>query len=89
MSAPCHIEGMAKKRLKRPRDPVQLAKLVGDIATGQVIDEVDDGKDDAVVEFTRRGGQKGGRARAEKLSAKERSAIARKAALARWAAKSD
>jgi hypothetical protein len=23
------------KRLKRPRDPVQLAKLIGDIATGQ------------------------------------------------------
>jgi hypothetical protein len=26
---------MAKK-LKRPRDPVQLAKLIGDIATGQI-----------------------------------------------------
>jgi hypothetical protein len=26
---------MAEKRIKRPRDPVQLAKLVGDIATGQ------------------------------------------------------
>jgi hypothetical protein len=29
--------GMAKK-LKRPRDSVQLAKLIGDIATGQVND---------------------------------------------------
>ncbi len=53
---------MAKKRIKRPRDPVELAKLVGDIATGQVEDEVDDGKDDAAVEFARRGGLKGGEA---------------------------
>lgn len=27
---------MTIKRLKRPRDPLQLAKLIGDIATGQV-----------------------------------------------------
>jgi len=27
---------MTQKRLKRPRDPAQLAKLVVDIATGQV-----------------------------------------------------
>jgi hypothetical protein len=27
---------MAERRLKRPRDPIQLAKLIGDIATGQV-----------------------------------------------------
>ena len=53
---------MAKKRIKRPRDPVELAKLVGDIATGQVEDEVDDGKDDAAVEFAHRGGLKGGEA---------------------------
>ncbi len=29
---------MTIKRLKRPRDPLQLAKLIGDIATGQVED---------------------------------------------------
>ena len=33
----------------------------------------------------RLGGKKGGRARAEKMSQKERSAIARRAAQARWA----
>lgn len=27
---------MAQVRRKRPRDPIQLAKLIGDIATGQV-----------------------------------------------------
>lgn len=35
---------MAEKHIKRPRDPVQLAKLIGDIATGQVKDSVEDGK---------------------------------------------
>ena len=29
---------MATKRLPRPRDPIALAKLIGDIATGQVCD---------------------------------------------------
>lgn len=40
------------KRLKRPRDPIALAKLIGDIATGQVCDSTpDDGKDKAAVEI--------------------------------------
>lgn len=26
---------MATKRIKRPRDPIALAKLIGDIATGR------------------------------------------------------
>ena len=71
---------MSKRRLKRPRDPVQLAKLIGDIATGQVVDEVDDGKDDAAVEL----GRKGGQARAAKMTPERRSEIARKAAAKRW-----
>ena len=29
---------MTTKRLPRPRDPIQLGKLIGDIATGQVED---------------------------------------------------
>jgi N6-adenosine-specific RNA methylase IME4 len=41
-------------------------------------------KDPLAVEFGRRGGLKGGRARADKLTADERSDIARKAAGARW-----
>lgn len=75
----------SKRPLKRPRDPIQLAKLIGDIATGQVEDQrPDDGKNPAAVALGRLGGQKGGKARAAKLSAKKRSAIARKAAAARW-----
>jgi hypothetical protein len=41
-------------------------------------------KDVAAVELGRRGGLKGGRARAEKLSPRKRKMIARKAARARW-----
>jgi hypothetical protein len=75
----------ASKRRKRPRDPAQLAKLVIDIATGEVEDRTgDEDKNPAAVELGRRGGLKGGKARAKKLSAEERSASARKAAAARW-----
>lgn len=42
-------------------------------------------KNAAAVALGRLGGLKGGRARAEKLSPKKRTQIAKKAALARWA----
>jgi hypothetical protein len=71
---------MAEKRLKRPRDPIALAKLIGDIATGQVEDKTEDKRNPAAVEM----GQKGGRARAASLSKMRRSEIARKAAKSRW-----
>ena len=78
------------KHLRRPRDPNQLAKLIADIATGERDDLVmDDGRDMAAVLLGRRGGLKGGKARAEALSAEERSAIARLAAQRRWAKKKD
>lgn len=53
------------------------------------VDEVwqkalDEGKNPAAVLLGRLGGLKGGKARAQKLSAVERSAIAKKAAEARW-----
>jgi len=71
---------------KRPRDPNQLAKLITDIATGEVEDESPDkGKDPAAVDLGRRGGLKGGKARAAKLSAQRRVEIAKKAAAIRWA----
>ena len=81
---------MTAKRLPRPRDPVQLGKLIGDILTGQVDDlavairQDDDGRDPAAVSLGRRGGLKGGKARAAKMTAKRRTEIARKAAKARW-----
>lgn len=79
---------MAEKRLKRPRDPISLAKLIGDIATGQVVDKVEDdpnrGKNPAAVALGRLGAAKGGKARAKHLTAEQRSDIARKAAEKRW-----
>lgn len=79
---------MATKRIPRPRDPISLAKLIGDIATGQVADAVEDGKDPAAVELGRRGGLKGGKARAESLSAARRTEIATLAASKRRPRKS-
>ncbi len=76
------------KPTKRPRDANQLAKFIVDLATGdQAEPKPDDGKDPAAVALGRRGGLKGGKARAEKLSVKKRRDIARRAAEARWAAK--
>jgi hypothetical protein len=72
---------MPTKRLKRPRDPLQLAKLIGDIATGAVEDRVEQ---DPARELAREGGAKGGRARAKALTPKERAEIASLAAQARW-----
>ena len=70
---------------KRPRDTNQLAKLIADIATGEVTEtKTDDGKDPAAVALGRKGGLKGGDARAKKLTAERRSEIAKKAAIARW-----
>ena len=73
------------KHPKRPRDPIALAKLIGDIATGATTDsDPDFGKDPAAVALGRKGGLKGGVARAKSLSAKRRSEIARNAVMARW-----
>ncbi len=76
---------MRNRSSKRPRDVNQLAKLVADIATGQAeLPKTDDGKDPAAVALGRRGGLKGGKARAEKLPARRRSEIAKAAAQKRW-----
>jgi hypothetical protein len=47
-------------------------------------DDPYEGKNPAAVELGRLGGKKGGKARAAKLTAEERSRIARKAAETRW-----
>jgi hypothetical protein len=75
---------MPSRSSKRPRDANQLAKLVVDQATGEIKAPTDDGKNPAAVALGRLGGLKGGKARARKLSASKRKAIAKKAAAARW-----
>jgi hypothetical protein len=72
------------KRLKRPRDSAQLAHLIMQIATGEVKDEVEDKRNPAAVALGKLGGAKGGKSRAKSLTAKQRKAIAQKAAATRW-----
>lgn len=74
-----------QKKPKRPRDPNQLGKLIVDLSVGEVAEAPTEGptKDPAAVAL----GRKGGKARAENLSEKQRKAIARKAAKARWGKK--
>jgi hypothetical protein len=70
---------------KRPRDTNQLAKFIVDLAIGEIHPpKTDDGKDPAAVALGRKGGLKGGVARAHALSGRQRSKIARKAAQSRW-----
>ncbi len=80
----CIFDPMANRR-KRPADVNQRAVLIAKIATGEIEDTQDlKGKNPAAVALGKLGGMKGGKARAEKLSAKKRSEIAKKAAAARW-----
>ena len=70
-------------------DVNELAASIVDQATsGKPKPDPDAGKNPAAVELGRLGGKKGGKARAQKLSAKKRSDIARRAARARWEAPS-
>ena len=69
---------------KRPADVIGAAVKVMQIATGEIEEDIeDDGKNRAAVEL----GRKGGRARASKLTAEQRTEIAKKAAAKRWAKK--
>lgn len=76
---------MPDRSRKRPRDPNQLGKLIVDLATGEARETAPDaGKDPAAVALGRRGGLKGGKARAAKMTPEERSEAARRAARKRW-----
>jgi hypothetical protein len=66
---------------KRPADAIGNAIMIARIATGEIEDiTTEDGKNAAAVAL----GRMGGKARAQSLSAKKRSEIARKAAAGRW-----
>lgn len=70
---------------KRPRDTNLLAKSIVDRTIGKATDpNPNEGKDPAAVALGRKGGLKGGKARAKKLSSERKSEIARDAAKARW-----
>ncbi len=72
---------------KRSRDINRLAAQIVNEATGEEIPkdiEEESKKNPAAVELGRRGGLKGGKARAEKLTSEQRKEIAKKASQARW-----
>ncbi len=65
---------------RRPKDTNQRAKLIMELATGGEIEKELSPK----AVSGRKGGLKGGKARAKKLTPEQRSEIARKAAEKRW-----
>jgi len=78
------------KRPKHPRDMNQLGKMIVDLATGNVEPEVEPKRSpesEAAALLGRKGGLKGGKARAQKLSAAKRKSIAKAAARKRWSGK--
>lgn len=78
---------MPDRSRKRPRDVNELAKqLVDETTSDEPPAGPDAGKDPAAVALGRKGGLKGGKARAAKMTPEERSEAARKAAQARWRA---
>ncbi len=73
------------KRSSKPKDINQLAAAILAEAIGDPGPLTSEGnKNPAAVALGRLGGLKGGTARAKALSAKKRSEIAKKAAVARW-----
>lgn len=75
---------MPDRSRKRPTDLNALAASIVSDATNEDNAEPEDARDPAAVALGRKGGLKGGRARADKLTAEQRSEVARKAAQARW-----
>jgi len=65
------------KTPKRPADMMQLARLIGEIATGET-----SAPEEASPTVTQARAAKGGEARAKALSKKKRVAIARKGGIA-------
>ncbi|MBN2563933.1 MAG: hypothetical protein JXQ75_23710 [Phycisphaerae bacterium] len=82
---------MGKQRKKKTRrDTAEIARdiveqVIGEKLSGEPLDEPEpDTRNPAAVELGRLGGLKGGKARAVKLTAEQRSDIAKKAATTRW-----
>lgn len=76
---------MPNRSRKPPRNVNELAAQIVDEATGEAPSfDPDAGKDPAAVALGRKGGLKGGKARAAKMTPEERSKAAQKAAAARW-----
>lgn len=73
------------KRSSKPQDLNAMAAAIVEESTSELpLPPVDEGKNPHAVALGRMGGQRGGRARAAKLTPERRSEIARRAAATRW-----
>ncbi len=84
----------SRASIKRPRDPNLLARsvvedLIGEHMDGTPLEQkpAEREKNPAAVALSKLGASKGGKARAEALSPRKRSQIAKKAAEKRWSRK--
>lgn len=75
---------MPKRPRKLPRDPNTRAFEIVRLATGQTKSPPEPEKNPAAVALGKLGGAKGGKARADNMTPRQRSASARLAAKARW-----
>ena len=77
---------MRKRSSTPPRDPIEAARRLVDVATGRAHVETEpvSEQNPVAVALGRLGGLKGGKARAKSLSKKKRTEIAKKAAAKRW-----
>jgi hypothetical protein len=85
--AVCDTPDMPERSRKRPTDFNQRVYEIVQESTGKRAKESEPRKDPAAVSLGRRGGLKGGPARAAALSAKARTQIAKAGATARWGKK--
>ncbi len=76
---------MPDRSRKRPTDLNALAASIVSDAIDEDKTEPEDTRDPAAVALGRKGGLKGGRARADKLTPEQRSDLARAASARRWA----
>ena len=77
-------DGPQTPKRRRPHDANQLAKSIVDIATGEIDDREEQGKDPCAVSLGHRGDLKGGKAQAASMTPTRRAQIAKAAAKARW-----
>ena len=71
-------------RSSKPKRPADINRLAAAIVEAATEGEPEDTRDPAAVALGRKGGLKGGKARAAKLTPEQRSEIAKKAAAKRW-----
>jgi hypothetical protein len=75
---------LKRKKDRRPTDVNQLARHMVDTLTSAPVEPTDEEMSKVMAALGRRGGKIGGKRRMETMTQEERSAVALKAATARW-----